>query len=377
MRICFVEDTELKGGTQLWVFDAIQFFSSRDHEIYLITPDSSYLADTLRKSKLNINLVTYDYRGIEKPSLHDEKSWILALSNSDVAICTVHPPRNDFHCSVFVAHCIDKAKLNTILITKTGTIVPEYKRIFYFPDEKVKTRIIAIAEFTYRYLIDHYDIPSHMVRLIYQGIDLSRFSSKSLIKEVDEKVNINKNKFPILACIGYLDERKGQSNAIRALERVIGFYPKCHLLIVGDGPDKGKLEKLVYELELGKRVTFIPFTDEPEKVIEGIDILLLPSLFKEGLPNVILEALAMGIPVIASDIGGISEIVKSNENGFLVPVGDLNRIVSAIQKISENPEFYQFLSKNANRLITEKFNRRNQFNYFEKYFNEILTDNKI
>jgi len=373
MHICFIEDTELKGGTQLWVFDAIKFFSSRKHVITLITPDSSYLAEAIRTSKLGINLVTYDYNTIVKQSSNDRENWVNALKDSNIAICTVHPPRNDFHCSIFASHCITNANLKTVLVTKTGTIVPEYKRKFYFPSNKVETRVITIAEFTYHYLIDHYKIPPHMVRLLYQGIDLGRFSSKSLIEGVKKKFGKNQKKFPMLACIGSLEERKGQTIAIKALERVIESFPECHLLIVGDGPDKKKLEILVDKLKLNKHSTFLPFTDEPEIVMQSIDILLLPSLFKEGLPNVILEAFAMGIPVIASDIGGIAEVVQSNKNGFLVPTGDIYQLVLAINQISSDSEFYQQLRSNAQNLITAKFDRTKQFKEYERYFREILT----
>jgi hypothetical protein len=77
-----------------------------------------------------------------------------------VTICTVHPPREGFHCSVFAAHCIKDGELDTHLITKAGTIVPEYLREFYMPEEKINSSVIAIADFTRRYLIETYNIPA-------------------------------------------------------------------------------------------------------------------------------------------------------------------------------------------------------------------------
>ncbi len=88
-----------------------------------------------------------------------------------------------FTVRIFAGKCIKEDKLDTILIPKTGTIVPEYKREFYLPDESIHSSVITISEFTRKHLIDSYHIPDHQVKLIYQGTDVKRFTPSKKGKE--------------------------------------------------------------------------------------------------------------------------------------------------------------------------------------------------
>ena len=162
MHIAFIEDTELHGGTQLWVMDAIHFFHGQGWIITVITPKNGWIAKESREINLKLNLVTYDYLDIISQTKEDLKIWGTALKNSDIAVCTVHPPRKSFHCAMFAAK----------LVTKTGTIVPSYKRQFYLPDELIDSRIITITRTIQEFLTSEYEIPEKKILLLYQGIDL-------------------------------------------------------------------------------------------------------------------------------------------------------------------------------------------------------------
>ena len=374
MHLGFIEDTKLHGGTQLWVFEAIQFFLKQGIEITLLTPESGWLANECKS--YSINLVTYNYRKIVSQSKEEMNIWIRALKDCDVAICTVHPPRENFQCSIFAAKCIKNANLKSLLITKTGTIVPTYQNSFYLPDKSIRSTIITITENTRKYLIQNYNIPVNLVKTIYQGIDINKFSSNEERKSRIKAVLPLRDSSPILGCIGYLEHRKGHLILLKALTKLISNeLPKAHLLIVGDGPDRLHLEKIVLDLELEGNVTFIPFTREPENIYERIDILVLPSLYKEGLPNVILESLALNTPVIASDIGGVSEVIQNGKNGHLVEPGNINLLVETIYNMWSDQKNYRRLCDNSRQIIVEKFNRTTQFKKFHDYFFDILAMN--
>ena len=168
MHIGFIEDTLLRGGTQIWVTEAVAYYLAEGEDVTVLTPQGAWVAEECRA--IGANVVTYDYEHVEA------LIWESALRNCDVVVCTVHPPRDDFHCSVFAAECIRNGNLKTILIPKTGTIVPSYKREFYLPDERIQSYVISIADFTRRYLLDDYKLPAERVKLIYQGVNISHFS---------------------------------------------------------------------------------------------------------------------------------------------------------------------------------------------------------
>ena len=277
MRVCFIEDTDLHGGTQIWVVEATKNFLEAGVDVTVLTSESGWVAEQCAETEAK--LVTYNYQAVvTRDDVHKE-IWAEALRDSDVAVCTVHPPRDGFHCSVFAAEVIKEKGLRTTLVPKTGTIVPQYKREFYLPEPSIRSTVIAITEFTREYLLNTYRIPEEMIELIYQGTDVSLFTrSARRRREAQRRCPPPENASPILGNVGSFEERKGQVRLLEAMVQIKETYPQVHLILVGDGPDEGKLEKMVKNVDLCDNVTFFPFTPDPVYVYEVIDILLLPSL---------------------------------------------------------------------------------------------------
>ena len=372
MRIGLIEDTHLHGGTQLWVAEAVRFFIKRGQQVSLLAPEGSWIAEQCRRTGAIIT--TYDWDGVVLESQQDQEVWTKALGDCDVAICTVHPPREGFHCSVFAARCIKEGGLETHLIPKTGTIVPAYLREYYLPDDSINASVIAIADFTRRYLIDRYKLPDEKVALIYQGTDSERFRHSEVTrKEAHDRYHLPEEASPIIGSIGSFEPRKGHPvlfEAMRAL--ATGSLPNIHLMMVGDGPDETMLQELVKSLGLERHITFFPFTDEPNVVFERLDMTILPSLDKEGLPNVLLESMSMGVPVVSSRIGGIPEIVMDGETGFMVAPGDHAALAEAIDSIWANQDNYRGMKTKARELIVSQFDKATQFERFLTHFQTLI-----
>jgi glycosyltransferase involved in cell wall biosynthesis len=275
---------------------------------------------------------------------------------------------------VFAAKVIKEFNLKTILIPKTGTIVPEYKRDFYLPDPSINSHVITITDFTRKYLIDNYNIPEDDISLIYQGTDISSFKpERNIIRESKTRYTLPDDSFPIIGNIGSLEERKGQSLLLESFKDVLKTFPKSFLIFVGDGPDEKMLKEKVSELKIDKNVKFFPFTREPNYVYGRIDILTLPSLYKEGLPNVLLESLAMEIPVIASNIAGVPEIVIDGETGFLSEPGNQEQLSTLIVKMASDREKMKLMGLTGRKYVTENFDKSRQFKIFLDFFSKIIT----
>ncbi|MHA2307123.1 MAG: glycosyltransferase family 4 protein, partial [Candidatus Hodarchaeales archaeon] len=185
---------------------------------------------------------------------------------------------------------------------------------------------------------------------------------------------------PILGCIGTIERRKGQDVLIDVIDNLMNTFPNLLLIIVGeipegdDGSYKKVLKRKIKKSKLKDKVIFFPFTSEPKFIFERIDILILPSLFKEGLPNVLIESLAMGKPVIASNLGGIPEIVKESKTGFLTKPGNVDELVNRIKFLWKNQDAYTNMAKTGRRLTENSFSRKKQFEKYLDYFNEILIE---
>ena len=372
MRVCFIEDTPLRGGTQIWVVEATQNFLNSGHKVNIIAPKDSYVAVSC--AELGASVYTYDWKEISSNQDKYVDVWTKALRSSDVSICTVHPPRNNFHCSIFAAKCIKLGNLDTIHIPKTGSIVPWYKSEYYVPDSSINHSVISITEYTRDYLINEYNIPSETVSLVYQGTEVDRFSSTDKTKsEAKKRYPTPDGAYPILGSIGSFEDRKGQIILIQAMKKLIdsGRMPNVHALLVGEGPDEEMLKAVVKVYGIENHVTFYSFTDEPTFLYDSIDILTLPSLYKEGLPNVILEAMSMGVPVVASRMTGVPEVVIPGETGFMTDIGNVEQFADAIENLSTDKQLMVQMGKNSRALMKNKFDKKNQFSAFIQYFESI------
>jgi glycosyltransferase involved in cell wall biosynthesis len=372
MHIGFIEDTDLHGGTQIWVTEAARDFISKGHDVTILTSKSGWVAEVCKDTAARV--AGYDYDAVVAEDDENIAIWSDALKDCDVAICTVHPPRDSFHCSVFAAKCIKQSRLKTILVPKTGTIVPEYKRQFYQPDDDINCRVIAITDFTRKALIETYNIDSGKVDLVYQGTEVELFTSSSQREaEAKERYPLGDGAWPVLGSVGSFEHRKGQVVLLEALCKVVaGQFPNAHLMLVGDGPDEEMLKEKTKELGLENNVTFFPFTREPVYIFEVLDILTLPSLYKEGLPNVLLEAMSMGVPVVASRMAGVPEIVKEGVTGYMTEPGDVDQLAEKIALLASDKDAYGKMRVNCRQLMEGSFDKRRQFDDFLRYFERII-----
>jgi len=184
---------------------------------------------------------------------------------------------------------------------------------------------------------DVYVIPNGVDWHRFEGVAGDRLRSKLQIEE-DEKVII---------FVGTLRPVKGVKYLIQAMNIIRQEDAKVRLLLVGDGEEKQSLERLVKELGLEEAVKFVgevPNEKVPQYMVAS-DILVLPSL-SEGFPNVLLEAMASGLPIVATNVDGVPEIISHDENGLLVEPGDSHQLAEAILSLLQNDDMRRTFSQN-------------------------------
>jgi glycosyltransferase involved in cell wall biosynthesis len=147
-----------------------------------------------------------------------------------------------------------------------------------------------------------------------------------------------------------------------------GPLPDVFLMLLGDGPDDAMLRELAKEMGLEDRIAFFPFTSEPEYGFERIDITVLSSLYKEGLPNVLQESMCMGVPVVSSNMAGVPEIVLEGQTGYMAEPGNSEQLAEGIQNLWADQAAYKQMRLNARRLMEEDFDKETQFDRFLEHF---------
>ena len=173
-----------------------------------------------------------------------------------------------------------------------------------------------------------------------------------------------------VVCVGRLSPEKGQTGLLRAFAQLRTSHPDLTLRLVGDGPDRDALERLSQELSVGDAVTFAGRLPEPDTLVEIAlaDLLVLPS-FMEGLPIVLMEAMALGVPVIASRVAGIPELVVDGKTGVLFAPSNWDELAQCIARLLGDKALCSTLAQNGKFKIMSEFDARNSATELGALFN--------
>jgi len=210
--------------------------------------------------------------------------------------------------------------------------------------------------------------PQHF-KTIINGVDSERFyPSKTTIK-LKKSLAIPLDAI-IIGTVGRLVKVKNYPSLIRALKSVRLKHPKVILLFAGDGPEKESLLTQVKQAELTDNVKFLGRRDDIQALMNLFDMFVLPS-FSEGLSNTLLESMACGTPVIASNVGGNSEIIKNGETGYLYPSDDSDRLADILITLLEDVDKRTRLGQQARRHIESRFSINSMVKNYEDTYYEL------
>ncbi len=210
-------------------------------------------------------------------------------------------------------------------------------------------------------------------KIIYNGFDLSRCEIDETPESIKKELGLSQfNK--IVSMIAGIKSTKDFYTYIKAAKHILYSYDNICFLVVGDGyPDyKNKLQKLVADLGLTNNVRFLGFRRDVEKILRVTDIFVHCDFkfTREGIPNSILEAMAMKVPVIATNNGGVGELVNKGENGFIIPPESVELLIEKIEYIIKNPLVAAKISEAGKRTVETKFSLKKIINSYQSIYEE-------
>ncbi len=240
-------------------------------------------------------------------------------------------------------------------------------------------KITFLSGYLYERLLqlDKFENLNYKLEIIPLGIDISRFRPNANKYILRKKYNINSKN--VLLFIGRIVEKKGLIFLIKAMPEIMLKNPDTELIICGDGPLKKEYERLILKMNLEDSIRFVGYISDENIKIEYLslsDILIVPSILTkfgdtEGLGVVLLEGLATGTPVIASNIGGIPDIIKDGENGFLTEPENSEDIAKNVGIILSDKILKQEFSNNGLKIVYEKFSWEVVIKKISKIYNEL------
>ncbi len=199
------------------------------------------------------------------------------------------------------------------------------------------SRVIAVSRCAADHFAQHSGAGRRLVTTLYNGIALERFTRPR--PDAAERLRTSlqlASKTRVIATVAVLRPAKGIADLIAALPAVLVSVPNAHLVLVGDGPARTSLEQCAGSLGLTERVHFLGHRADVDEVLAGSDVFVLPS-HTEALPTVLIEAMAAGLPVVATDVGGIPEMVERGTSALLVPAHAPWMIAEAVTRVLTSP----------------------------------------
>lgn len=233
---------------------------------------------------------------------------------------------------------------------------------------------IALSRDLEHYLTNPVGIAKSRVTQIYNGVDTTRFHPTEQRQSIPGSP-FNDSKFWVIGTVGRMQTVKDQTNLARAFVLALQNHPelrdRLRLIMVGDGPLRAEAQSLLCAADL-EQFAWLPgeFNMIPD-VMRGLDCFVLPSL-GEGISNTILEAMASGLPVIATAVGGNVELVKQDTSGLLVPAADSAALADAIVKLAQTPELARTMGSTARQIADERYSMLAMVRGYQQLYDRLL-----
>jgi glycosyltransferase involved in cell wall biosynthesis len=279
-----------------------------------------------------------------------------------------------YFASVIGRLSAQKADVSVILAHVHSTYW-DYKKRHIFMERKLSRftdKIICCSKAVENFVRDFEKIGKGKTAVIYNGVDEERFYPREDTPSIRSELGIDENA-PLVGTVSSLTPHKGHEYLFRAASLVKEEFPSAKFLIVGDGPLRTELEDLVKNLSVYPDILFTGTRKDVPKILSVMDVFVLPSSFREGLGIAIIEAMAAEKPVVATDIGGIPEVVKQGETGFLVPPGDPRALAKAIIELLQNPEKAREIGKKGRVRFKEKFTRKHMLSEIDALYQSLTS----
>ena len=255
----------------------------------------------------------------------------------------------------------------------------EYRKRHIMIERKLSRfthKIICCSKAVENFVKNIEKITGNKTIVIYNGVDEERFSPLKSTAFNRAEFGIDE-KAPVAGTVSSLTPHKGHEYLIQAASLVLGTLPSAKFLIVGDGPLRQKLEDQAKNLNIHPAVIFTGTRKDIPEMLSLMDVFVLPSHTREGLGIAIIEAMAAERPVVATDIGGIPEVVNDGETGLLVPPGVPEALSKAIIELLRNPKKAKEMGEKGRNQVKEKFTTKKMLSEIEHVYQSLINRREV
>jgi glycosyltransferase involved in cell wall biosynthesis len=266
-----------------------------------------------------------------------------------------------------------------VLFTEHGRFFPDVsstkRRWFNRLMTSRRDRLVAVGSAVKRALIDNEGLLAERIEIVYNGV-----ASIPASLSDDRRANLRRefgapnDEFVILH-VARLDPIKDHSTALQAFARAVAQTPQLRLVLVGDGPERPRIEREIADLRLQSSVTMLGQRGDVSELLSAADAFLLTSV-SEGLPVTIIEAMAAGLPVVSTNVGGVPEIIDDGDTGLLAPAGDGPAIAAALVRLSQDAALRTRLAERGRERAASRFSEQQMMQRYDRLYAELTKDRR-
>jgi len=350
------------------------------------------LINHIDRDQFDLSLVCVDGHGREfkQVALDDDACLVLDKSQSRRTPLGTFDPMTLWRMNTFftkrnvdVVHAHNMGPLvygglSAHLGLRRPTVVYTEHNQFYSASKKARCKftfyirladhVVAVSH-DLRRTLAHRVHPGGPIRVIHNGIDGSRFA---LADGAAVRAELGVRSHEILIGTGVvLSEQKGLEYMLDAARLVIDKEPRARFVLAGDGPLRERLQRKAFEYSLGDRFLFLGYRSDMQRLVSAFDVYALSSLW-EGLPLALLEALAMGKPIVATRVGGNPEIVEDGVHGWIVPPRDPEALADALLKTCRDDAFRKSVRSVNRARFEQDFSLQSMVRAHEKLYVDVV-----
>lgn len=259
------------------------------------------------------------------------------------------------------------------LVSTVHLVERPWRKWRFWADRATMRRVdatVCVSESARTEYLRRVRAPPDKVRVILNGVDADRFAVASRRDDARRELAFTEDE-RVIVSLGRLRRQKGHDLALRAMTTIAAAEPRARMLIVGDGPERRRLENLHARLRLWGCVSLLGQREDVPDILAAADCLVAPSRY-EGFGLAVAEAMAAGLPIVASGVDSIPELVEDGVSGLLVPPNDPQALAAAVIEILGDRERAGSLGQNARERVRERFTLAGMLRAYESLYDELL-----
>jgi len=292
------------------------------------------------------------------------------INRNSINIVHSHNYKSDFYA--FLAKIIFREKFRLVGSNHTWKLNTFREHGYKWLDSIIMKKFNALVAISseIKEEMTKMGVNASKIKVITNGIDCIEFEKGSEKIDARKQLEVNECDF-IIGCVASLTPEKGHRDLLKAFSTIHLSIPQAKLVFIGEGPERKKIQNYVLTNGLAKKVLIMGSRDDVRDLYKGFDVFCLAS-YQEGLPMVLLEAMASGVPVIATAVGAIPEVIQNKDNGIIVRPGNTEEMLQAIKIMFSEEELRNLMGEKGMMTVQRKYSSERMLKEYEKLYEQVL-----